>query len=547
MVSRLDTKNRKNVGKRLHNEVAEQSRDEILDYLVGTNSTNPHSIEESQSSDLRDEVTRKHRRLRKIFSDSNVRTIKAVKRQKSHQDLDDMMLPSESVLKTKTKNLLGFIAESFAYTFEVIARETKTLKARLKLLTMLVTQIDKDEMFDSVNTFIEQAKTKEIHIADFNSESYKEIRQKVKSYEPMVENITSNLAGMARSSGKMSVEYAYNVNNYINKKYPNCKQTLLSALVLAGCSLSAVFNQAAMENTTQPNNELLSSRRLAAVNWNVNGQVFDIEKDIVKQMLSTSQIKVIPKATDLTSQMAFVSTTSSAPEASISPDSSFMMINSNALKHIVCNNETVLAISKRYKVSISDLIKANPNVDLINIKEGDKLVVPNTSEITSTEDELSRPSRTYSKIPRNLIASRSMSSRIFRTYSDDDTMSSGSAMIWPVPNSRTISSGYGPRGGGFHPGIDITAPVGTPIIATKDGVVTSSGWSGGYGKCLIVDHGNGISTRYAHASALLVSTGQFVKAGQVIARMGSTGWSTGSHLHYEVLVNGRHNNPMGYL
>jgi len=120
-------------------------------------------------------------------------------------------------------------------------------------------------------------------------------------------------------------------------------------------------------------------------------------------------------------------------------------------------------------------------------------------------------------------------------------------MMWPVPSSSTVSSPYGPRWGGFHPGIDITAPHGTPIIATKDGVVINSGWSGGYGKCIIIDHGNGISTRYAHASVLLVSPGQPIKAGQVIAKMGSTGWSTGSHLHYEVLVNGRHHNPHSFF
>ena len=120
--------------------------------------------------------------------------------------------------------------------------------------------------------------------------------------------------------------------------------------------------------------------------------------------------------------------------------------------------------------------------------------------------------------------------------------------VWPT--SGYVSSPYGLRWNGteFHQGIDIAAETGTPIVATADGVVTSAGWNGsGYGNMVDVDHGGGIVTRYGHASAVAVTVGQEVRRGQVIAYVGSTGYSTGPHLHYEVRVNGQPVNPAGYL
>ena len=120
--------------------------------------------------------------------------------------------------------------------------------------------------------------------------------------------------------------------------------------------------------------------------------------------------------------------------------------------------------------------------------------------------------------------------------------------IWPT--TGVVSSPYGLRWGGtdFHPGMDIANDMGTPIVATADGIVEYAGWnSGGYGNMVDINHGNGIMTRYGHASQVVVSTGQQVKRGQLIAYMGSTGFSTGPHVHYEVHVNGNRVNPISYL
>lgn len=124
--------------------------------------------------------------------------------------------------------------------------------------------------------------------------------------------------------------------------------------------------------------------------------------------------------------------------------------------------------------------------------------------------------------------------------------------IWPT-DGGDVTSRFGWRqspfgyGSDWHPGIDIANGYGTPIVATADGVVTSAGWNGGYGLFVEIEHGYGISTAYGHSSQLAVRVGQKVKKGDVIAYMGSTGASTGSHVHYEVRVNGQQVNPADFL
>lgn len=122
----------------------------------------------------------------------------------------------------------------------------------------------------------------------------------------------------------------------------------------------------------------------------------------------------------------------------------------------------------------------------------------------------------------------------------------GINLIRPV--SGTITSRFGYRRTGLHTGLDIAAPTGTQIKAVADGKVTFSGTtSSGYGKYIVISHGNGIQTYYAHCSALYVEAGEEVAQGQVIAAVGSTGNSTGPHLHLEIRVNGTCQNPQNYL
>lgn len=130
-------------------------------------------------------------------------------------------------------------------------------------------------------------------------------------------------------------------------------------------------------------------------------------------------------------------------------------------------------------------------------------------------------------------------------YSTSRGSGNVSGLGWPL--RAGINSYYGSRWGNFHTGLDIAGDRGDPFVAAADGKVTVSGWGGGFGNMILVDHGNGVVTRYGHATKLLVSAGQQVSKGQTIGLVGSTGNSTGPHLHFEVIVNGDTVNPLNYL
>ena len=117
----------------------------------------------------------------------------------------------------------------------------------------------------------------------------------------------------------------------------------------------------------------------------------------------------------------------------------------------------------------------------------------------------------------------------------------------PVLANFRYTSGFGPRWGRLHAGTDFAGPIGTPIHATADGVITHAGWSSGYGRLIKIRHDFGIETRYAHLNAMDVRVGQRVSRGERIGAMGNSGRSTGPHLHYEVRVNGNPVNPMTYI
>jgi murein DD-endopeptidase MepM/ murein hydrolase activator NlpD len=146
--------------------------------------------------------------------------------------------------------------------------------------------------------------------------------------------------------------------------------------------------------------------------------------------------------------------------------------------------------------------------------------------------------------------------QLFTSWKKLDTLQDGAIA---VPSDKPVktaafTSGYGVRSDPFqgraamHAGIDLAGTIGTPIYATADGVITDAGYnSGGYGNLIKINHGRGIETRYGHLSKINVSPGQRVQRGEMIGRMGSTGRSTGSHLHYEVRIDGRAVNPVPFM
>ena len=191
------------------------------------------------------------------------------------------------------------------------------------------------------------------------------------------------------------------------------------------------------------------------------------------------------------------------------------------------------------------------------IKELKKKESQNSSDLTIVEKyetnlpTISTKSEAISKLyeEKVVVATKTYpntSSSGFSTSRSTTTVKKlGISCVRPV--SGVLTSRFGSRWGSTHTGIDIGAPSGTGIKAAAGGTVIFSGWKGTLGKLVVISHGNGIQTYYGHCSSLLVSTGQKISAGQIIAKVGSTGRSTGSHLHFEIRVNGSAINPQSYI
>lgn len=182
--------------------------------------------------------------------------------------------------------------------------------------------------------------------------------------------------------------------------------------------------------------------------------------------------------------------------------------------------DTLSYIAREFNVSLRDLIAKNNIKDPNMLYVGQKITIPQASQYGVP---------VFKEIKRQIV-------------SRGDAIN----LFWPVTGQ--ITSPFGPRGRGFHHGLDIAAPTGTVIKAADDGEVIFSGWKNGvYGYTVIVDHKNGTKTMYSHNSANLVKKGEWVSAGQAIARIGATGNATGPHVHFGVYKNDKLVDPEKYL
>ena len=189
------------------------------------------------------------------------------------------------------------------------------------------------------------------------------------------------------------------------------------------------------------------------------------------------------------------------------------------------STDTLASLSKRYKIPREAILSANSDKDL---RAGNYFFIPQNRGILGRHTI------------QNIMGGRSPAN-----FSPDI---SKSAFIWPVPTVSRISSQYGMRWGRVHEGIDIPATRGTRIVSTADGLVVYAGSDlGGYGNIVVIGHANGYFSVYAHTHRFFVFKGQRVMKGQVIAQVGSTGRSTGPHLHFEIRYGGKSYNPMHFV
>lgn len=211
--------------------------------------------------------------------------------------------------------------------------------------------------------------------------------------------------------------------------------------------------------------------------------------------------------------------------------------------HGVRRGETLASIAASYGLSLGALRRANRLRDVDRVLVGQQLQIPTegAQEIAARDQPLQSSDRAlFLGVQRHLERRTHAPARARQEFR------------WPVEGMLT--SPFGERdhvmgGGGtqFHAGIDLSVPPGTPVQAAQEGIVVFAGYNGAYGRAVKLDHLNGFSTLYAHNSRLLVHVGQTVKAGQVICLSGSTGRSTGPHVHFEVHKDGWPVDPLPYL
>lgn len=195
-----------------------------------------------------------------------------------------------------------------------------------------------------------------------------------------------------------------------------------------------------------------------------------------------------------------------------------LLLEAAPRKYQVKPGESLWSIAQKFGVEYQDLIKYNQLRNPDQIRMGTQIMIP--------------PVETGNLARKSVATSRT-------------SQVTQSKFIWPVRGR--ISSPFGPRWGRMHEGIDIAIPIGNSVHAAADGKVAYGGWINGYGWAVIIDHGGGYRTLYGHNSKVLVTGGDRVKQGQVIAKSGNTGRSTGPHVHFEVQKNGRPVDPMSYL
>ncbi len=214
----------------------------------------------------------------------------------------------------------------------------------------------------------------------------------------------------------------------------------------------------------------------------------------------------------------------------IKPGNKITILPSDGIRHTVIKNENISKISKKYEISAEKIIDSNDIEPEEALKIGQKLFIPGGKKI----------------IEATTIVSKTYSGTTITQNTNQNTKQepaySGGKLLWPTVGAR-ITQYYS----WSHKGLDIANKTGTPLYAAESGTVERSGWNNGYGYNVVINHGGGLKTLYAHASKIHVKTGEKVIRGDIIANMGSTGWSTGPHIHFEVILNGVKQNPLNYI
>ncbi len=252
------------------------------------------------------------------------------------------------------------------------------------------------------------------------------------------------------------------------------------------------------------------------------------EKIIIYTVLPGDTISTIAQEFDITVSTILWENNLSVYSI-IRPGDTLAILPMSGVSHTVAKGESLNSIAQKYKISDQEILDINKLANASMISIGQKLIIPGGAKINYPEYK--------PKVYTGLSAIKDIVGR-----QKSVKPATGNKMNWPTSGYR-LTQYYSWR----HNAVDIADKVGTPIYAADSGVIEYIGWGKGYGNQIVIDHGGGKKTRYAHLSKFYCSKGDKVSKGENIGAMGSTGWSTGSHLHFEVMINGTKYNPLNYI
>lgn len=199
--------------------------------------------------------------------------------------------------------------------------------------------------------------------------------------------------------------------------------------------------------------------------------------------------------------------------------------------HKIKSGENLSYLAQKYDVDIDEIAKANNIRNVASLSIGESLIIPDGRKIITTNNVVTKkttPSYSAISVVKNIV--------------NPAASAPSNKMFWPT-EGHVITQYYT----WSHHGLDIANKSGTPLYAADAGTIEFVGWSNGYGNNVIINHGGGKKTRYAHMHKFYIKKGQKIDRGQTIGEMGNTGWSTGPHLHFEVIINNQRYNPLNYI
>lgn len=216
----------------------------------------------------------------------------------------------------------------------------------------------------------------------------------------------------------------------------------------------------------------------------------------------------------------------------IKPGQELLVLPVTGITYNVKQYDTIGKIANKYGVSESEIMEINKIANAASLQIKQKLIIPGANKIVAPAPA---PAASTVNVARYEPTQQPASVQVSNIKSLTD-------LLWPA-SCNTITQYFYWR----HHGLDIACKLGTPLYAAEDGVVKSAGWATGYGKRVVIKHSGGMETLYGHMNEIDVQVGEAVNRGDIIGKMGSTGWSTGSHIHFEVIIGGLKKNPLSYL